>query len=163
MSKRGEAVVSAASSAPDVSDSQLVAAMVAGDRWGLAAAYDKYASKIYTFFCAQLRDREAAADALQDTFLIVANRIGQLREPDKFCAWLFTIARHQCLDRLQARNRVTRLFEDVDIPDDSISLDRNLRAQESQRLVWQALGGLNSNERAALMLSLSQELQGRDL
>ncbi len=155
--------MSTAENARDVSDPELVAAMVAADRWGLAVAYDKYAASIYAFCYNQLRDREAAADAVQDTFLVVAERIGQLRQPEKFRAWLYAIARHCCVDKLNARSRVTRRFDDIDLPDETISLDRTLRAQESQRLVWQALGGLNDKERAALELSLRHELKGQDL
>jgi hypothetical protein len=55
-------------------DSEVVAAIVAGDPDGLAEAYDRYAAPLYTYCRSLLREPADAADAVQDTFVIAAVR-----------------------------------------------------------------------------------------
>ncbi|HEV2345869.1 MAG TPA: sigma factor, partial [Actinocrinis sp.] len=62
-------------------DRDLVAAIVAGDPAGLAAAYDRYASALYAYCRTMLRDPEDASDALQDTFVVAAQKLDGLRDP----------------------------------------------------------------------------------
>jgi len=59
------------------SDAELVAAAAAGDRGAFAAIYDRYADRLHDFCWSLLRDRDEAADATQDAFLVAAERLGQ--------------------------------------------------------------------------------------
>jgi DNA-directed RNA polymerase specialized sigma24 family protein len=43
-----------------------------------------------------------AADAVQDTFVIAADRLADLREPDRLRAWLHAAARNVCLRKIKA-------------------------------------------------------------
>src|SRR6185437_13300667 len=53
-------------------DREIVAAIVAGDLPGLAAAYDEHAESLYGYCRWMLREPEDAADAVEDTFMISA-------------------------------------------------------------------------------------------
>ena len=69
---------------PDLrTDAQLVTAYTGGDRSALAGIYDRFSGGLYDTAAAMLRDRHEAADAMQDVFLIAAERMGQLREPER--------------------------------------------------------------------------------
>jgi DNA-directed RNA polymerase specialized sigma24 family protein len=70
------------------SDAELVAAAIAGDRGAFAAIYDRYADRLHDFCWSLLRDRDEAADATQDAFLLAAERLGQLRDPERLRPWL---------------------------------------------------------------------------
>lgn len=62
---------------PDArTDAQMVTAYTAGDRGALAGIYDRYSDGLYDTAAAMLRDRHEAADAMQDVFLIAAERMG---------------------------------------------------------------------------------------
>ena len=141
----------------------VVAAIQRGDPRGLASAYDVYADRLYAFCASMLRDPDAAADALHDTYIVASQRIGQLRDPDRLRPWLYAIARNECLRQMRARRRVTVLDEAGDVRDESVNLERDLREAEMRTLVWQAAEGLNPKERSALELSLRHGLEGRDL
>ncbi len=52
-------------------------AAATGDRTALAAIYDRYADRLYDFCLGMLRDREAAADCVQDVFVTAATKLGQ--------------------------------------------------------------------------------------
>jgi DNA-directed RNA polymerase specialized sigma24 family protein len=62
-------------------DSEVAAAIVAGDPDGLAEAYDRYAAPLYTYCRSLLREPADAADAVQDTFVIAASKLAGRRRP----------------------------------------------------------------------------------
>src|SRR5215469_6696955 len=82
-------------------DAEVVAAIMAGDPEGLAEAYDKYASPLYTYCRSMLREPADAADAVQDTFVIAASKVAGLRDHDGLRPWLYAVARNECLRRLR--------------------------------------------------------------
>ena len=59
-------------------DEQLVTAHLGGEREALAGIYDRYADALHDTAVAMLRDRHDASDAVQDVFLIAAERLSQL-------------------------------------------------------------------------------------
>jgi RNA polymerase sigma factor (sigma-70 family) len=147
----------------DADDRQLVAWLVAGDRRGLAGAYDKYAAAIRSFCFGLLQDRHAAEDAVQEVFVVLAERIGQLREPDRLRPWLYTVARRHCYRQLEARRRIDPLTDEHDFADEPLALDQELYVAELRALIWQAMAGLNPRERAAVELSLRHAHCRQDL
>ena len=78
-------------------DSEVVAS-IADDcsGGGLTEAYDRYADPLYRYCLASLGEPAKAADAVQDTFVIAAARLAELREPDRLRAWLYAVARNEC-------------------------------------------------------------------
>ena len=92
-----------------MSDSELVASIVAGDPEGLAAAYDRYAGDLFGYCQSLLQDPDDAADAVQDTFVIAASKLAGLRDPERLRAWLFAVARNECLHRLKSRHAAAPL------------------------------------------------------
>ena len=78
----------------------MVAAVVAGDADGIAEAYDRYAASLYAYCHSMLPGPEAAADAVQDTFVIAVSKLDGLRDPDQLDAWLHAVARNECLRQL---------------------------------------------------------------
>ena len=84
-------------------DREIVAAIVAGDPAGLAAAYDSYATVLHAYCRSMLAEPADAADAVQDTFVIAAAKLGGLRDPDRLRPWLYAVARNECYRRLRGR------------------------------------------------------------
>src|SRR6516165_3735269 len=78
-------------------DSEVVASIVAGDPEGLAQAYDRYADPLYKYCRSMLGNPADAADAVQDTFVIATSRLDGVREPERLRAWLYAVARNECL------------------------------------------------------------------
>ena len=81
-------------------DRDVVAAVVAGDADGIGEAYDRYAASLYACCHSMLPGPEAAADAVQDTFVIAVSKLDGLRDPDQLDAWLHAVARNECLRQL---------------------------------------------------------------
>lgn len=144
-------------------DRDLVAAIVAGDPAGLAAAYDRYASALYTYCRSMLRDPEDAADALQDTFVVAAQKLAGLRDPDRLRPWLYAVARNECLRRLRGRQATVDLDQAGEVSDDAVDVEAGLREADVRGLIWSAIQGLNPGEREVFELNVRHELEGADL
>jgi RNA polymerase sigma factor (sigma-70 family) len=86
-------------------DTETVASIVAGDPDGLATAYDRYADPLFTYCRSLLGDTAEAADAVQDTFIIAAARLDALDDPQRLRAWLFAVARGECLRVRRSKTR----------------------------------------------------------
>ncbi len=144
------------------SDAELAGAAAAGDRAAMGGIYDRYADRLHDFCVGMLRDREAAADCLQEVFCTAAAQLPKLREPGKLRPWLYAIARNEAL-------RSLRLLGREDVPDglpeqssDAVP-DTLARRRELAALVGEAAGGLSDRDRAVLELSYRHGLDGAEL
>ncbi len=144
-------------------DSEVVAAIVAGDPGGLAEAYDKYAVPLHAYCRSMLREPADAADAVQDTFVIASSKLGGLRDPGKLRAWLYAVARNICHRRLRASEATSALEEAAEVPSEASDLSRAAERAELSGLVRAAMLGLNPADRDILELSLGHDLDGGDL
>jgi RNA polymerase sigma factor (sigma-70 family) len=144
-------------------DSEVVAAIVAGDPGGLAEAYDKYAVPLHAYCRSILREPADAADAVQDTFVIASAKLGGLRDPGKLRAWLYAVARNLCHRRLRAGQATSALEDAAEVPSDTSDLGRAAERAELSGLVRAAMLGLNPADRDILELSLGHDLDGGDL
>lgn len=146
-----------------VGGGELVARVRSGDRAALGELYTDFVDRIYGFCFTLLRDRDEAADATQDTFVLAFQRLDQLRDPERLTSWMFAIARHVCLGQLGQRDRIkpVEAVPDVALADDEPA-DAVL-ASEAAALVWAAASGLNKRDRAILFLNTRQGLEGAEL
>jgi RNA polymerase sigma-70 factor (ECF subfamily) len=113
---------------PRPSDGDLLARVVAGDQTAFATVYDRHIDVIYGSVLRFVRDRQAAEELVQDTYLAAWRHAGQY-EPaaGSVLGWLLGIARHKSIDRARAiarRPHVVRL----DGPEDERTEDRLERA-----------------------------------
>jgi RNA polymerase sigma factor (sigma-70 family) len=146
-------------------DSEVVAAIVAGNPEGLAEAYDRYASPLYTYCRSLLREPADAADAVQDTFVIAASRVAELRDRNRLRPWLYAVARNECHRRLRARTVqvTTPLDEMPDVTDTSADVSGEAERDELRTLLRSAVRGLNSGEQDLIELQLRQGLDAAEI
>jgi RNA polymerase sigma factor (sigma-70 family) len=150
-------------------DARLVTEFLAGDTSALAAIYDRYAAGLYDTAAAMLSDRNDAADMVQDVFCIAAERLSQLRQPDRLKPWLYAVLRHEVYRRTKKRRRSTPVdFQDEATPDVASGYDPHapgeaVAYEELAALVRSAASGLDERDRLVLELSVRQGLAGADL
>jgi len=144
-------------------DREVVAAIVAGDPAGLAEAYDRYATPLYSFCRTMLREPADAADAVQDTFVIAAPRMSGLRDPERLRSWLYAVARNECHRRLRAGSRHASIEEAPDVTDEAADVAADVEREDLRALVRDALGGVGPTEREVLELQLRQGLSGGEV
>jgi RNA polymerase sigma-70 factor (ECF subfamily) len=94
----------------------------------------RYEQRIYRFACNACSREPDARELTQDTFVKAFRAIAQYNPEHSFAAWLFTIARHKCIDHL----RVPRPFETHEIPElaDGCDPGEMLSRNEEQLNFW---------------------------
>ena len=141
-------------------DSEVVAAIVAGDPKGLAEAYDRYAAPLYTYCRSLLREPADAADAVQDTFVIAASKLAGLRDRSRLRPWLYAVARNECHRRLRDNASAATSALDLvpEMSDESVDVTGGAERAELRTLLRSAVRGLNASEQDLIELQLRQEL-----
>ena len=148
---------------PAETDAELTRAAAAGDHDAFARIYDRYADRLHDFCVGMLRDRDGAADCVQDTFCAAATRLPQLREPDKLRPWLYSIARNEALRRIREQRRETPSDELPDTVSHDPGPDTLAARTELADLIAEAAGGLSDRDRTVLELAYRHGLDGADL
>jgi RNA polymerase sigma factor (sigma-70 family) len=147
----------------DMRDSEVVAAIVAGDPAGLAEAYDRYAAPLYHFCRTMLREPADAADAVQDTFVIAVPRVSGLRDPERLRSWLYAVARNECRRRLRSDSKQASLEDTpevaAEVPDPAAGAVR----AELRSLLRDAVSGLGDTEREVLALQIQHGLGSAEI
>ncbi|HEY9241654.1 MAG TPA: sigma-70 family RNA polymerase sigma factor, partial [Streptosporangiaceae bacterium] len=136
---------------------------MANDPVALGAAYDHYAPGIYAYCRSLLSEPAEAADAVHDTFVIAAARLGGLRTPDRLRPWLYAVARNECRRQLASREPVTLAAGSGSAGDDTIDFGATLDEAELRELVQSALAGLSCDDREIVELSMRHACYGADL
>lgn len=149
-------------------DATLVAGVLAGDRHAFASVYERYADRLHDFAYSMLRNREEAADCVADSFVVMAEKVGQLRDPSRLRPWLYSVVRNECLRTLRGRAREAHDDEWLEaMPDQGSGPEQQVAdaavQDELRELVWAAIEGLNDRDRALLDLHLRQGLDGAEL
>ncbi len=133
----------------------LIRAVARGEQRALRAVYVSESHRMFGVANAILRDRDSAADAVQDAFLKIARRAGQFdatRGPAR--AWLGAIVRHAALDLARARGREIP-SDDPALGDQAVepvALERLAENDEGRRL-HECLGTLDERNRRGIVLA----------
>jgi RNA polymerase sigma factor (sigma-70 family) len=145
------------------SDAELAGAAAAGDRAAFGGIYDRYVDRLHDFCVGMLRDRDAAADCVQDVFCTAAVQLPKLRDPDKLRPWLYAIARNEALRCIRQRRREQVVDELPETASGDAGPDTLAARTELAALIAEAAGGLSDRDRAVLELAYRHGLDGSEL
>jgi RNA polymerase sigma-70 factor (ECF subfamily) len=134
-----------------------------GDRAAFARLVDHYWDRLYRWLFHLTRDRHAAEDLTQETFLKALAALRSFRSGSNFRAWVFRIGHNNFVNQKRAEKR-TR----VPLPEDTPSRDINsaetmAEGRETLEAVSKAVDDLPSDFRSALLLRVEQGLSFRDV
>ena len=73
-------------------DAKWVERILAGDADAFTSLVKKYEKQIHAFVWRRVKDYHVAEEITQDTFLRAYEKLGTLRDPNRFSAWLYMIA-----------------------------------------------------------------------
>ena len=78
-------------------DAKYVERILAGDADAFTTLVKKYEKQIHTFVWRRVKDYHVAEEITQDTFLRAYEKLGTLRDPNRFSGWLYMIATRRFL------------------------------------------------------------------
>lgn len=97
--------VTSSSPAPPQTDTELIAAVAAGDNGALRTLYDRHATLLSIRLWRRCRDPHITEEVLQDTFLAAWRGAGSYEERGAVAAWLWGIAIRTLAKRFRAEKR----------------------------------------------------------
>jgi len=134
-------------------DRDLIRRLQRGDRTALEVLYRRHVERVWRYAFARTRDRDAAADIVQDTFVRVAKSAHTFAGRAQVSTWLFAIARSALIDQVRRNRRhaqscepgIIRLIPAAATPDPLERDEERIRLRE-------ALADLRPAQRDAIVL-----------
>jgi RNA polymerase sigma-70 factor, ECF subfamily len=106
-----------------------------------------------------LRHREDAEEVAQEAFTKAYRSFGQLRDRDRFRAWLVRMTWRMALDRQRSNRRRVAREQHVE-PPDAPSIIASPMARERAQQLWQAIDTLSDKLRVVTVLA---GIEGHDI
>src|SRR5947199_3599924 len=151
----------------DSSDTQLVAAVRAGDDRAFERLYERYHRRIAAYIYGMVNDYARAEDIAQDVFMSALRRMRETDRPIAFKPWIYEIAKNACIDQFRRSRRAEEVSYDADeglaaadygrlvsseaMPEDELESKTNLDHLRG------AFGGLSETHHEILVM---RELEG---
>jgi RNA polymerase sigma-70 factor (ECF subfamily) len=95
---------------PELDEPELARRARDGDREALGALVERLRPGLFALAYAELRHYEEAQDAVASALLQICRHVGDLREPERARAWIWSVARNEAR---RIRRRRSRLREDA--------------------------------------------------
>ena len=166
----GSASTQAAPLRSQLTDSEVVAAHLAGDALAFEELVERYQRRLLNFVYRTIGDRERGEDLVQEVFIRVHRHLHRFDQTKKFSTWIYTIASNLAKNELRNRSRNPLVyfqtikknweadhrplqFEDHRNRPDDLYRKRHLR-----NLVEWAVNQLPEHHRAVFVL---RELEGK--
>ena len=143
-----------------------ISASQSGDARSFNRLVLKWERTVYNVALRMLRDREEAAEATQEVFLLAFRSIRRFRRDSRFSTWIYRIVLNHCLTRVKQRPPGTHFSLEDESTDSSPAPQLQvaetqvgeLIGQEQRKRVLAALLHLPPDQQAVIELKFFQEL-----
>lgn len=129
-----------------------------GDRDSFGELYEIFSKEMYSFACWYLGDGTLAEDAVSDAVLNAFLSVKNIKKPEKFKSWLFTILLRSCQKQLKS---IISMRQTVDI--DTVEKKAEGVTLEEKTELKQALACLSEQEREIFLLSTLGNLTSNEI
>jgi len=141
-----------------------------GDMAAFEELVEKYKQPVLNLMFRMLHDLSEAEDLAQTVFIRVFQSASRYEPSAKFSTWIYTIARHLCLNEIRRRSRHPAISLDSSQDDDEEAAPRQFEDQRSstapqamlhrelEAKIQQALDQLPEKQRLAVLLCRQDEL-----
>ncbi len=150
-----------------VPDRDVVRDVRRGEREAFGKLVQKYQNRLFGLVLMMVRQPAAAEEVTQDSFVRAYTHIHHYDDNRPFYPWLATIAVRLAQNWLRRHGRTVRLegasLESAKEPTATAGALTALITNERSRGLWQAVAGLPSGERTALILYYRDEMPVRDV
>jgi RNA polymerase sigma-70 factor (ECF subfamily) len=153
-------------------DSELLRKLKNDDELAFKIIFKKYYSRLYYFILEFIAFDDIAENTVQDTFLTLWNKRYALNDNSNLSAYLFTVARNNCLNRLRDQRYRQKLF--ISNSSDQYELDMNIDVLktldtsvytygEIERIIEKTLEELPPQCKKVFLLSRFEEKKNREI
>ncbi|MFQ6041561.1 MAG: sigma-70 family RNA polymerase sigma factor, partial [Candidatus Poribacteria bacterium] len=129
-------------------DEQLIELIKRGEREVYGRLFSKYYERIYKICLSILKNRDDAEEVAQETFVYSYLKLNQLKNPEKFFAWLKAIARNRSIKYLHRSQK--ELVRPGVVTPPQIAPDELLLRQELIDAIMEAIEALPEKDRMVI-------------
>lgn len=142
-------------------DEQLIADALKGDQKAYTILVEKHKAAIFHIINKIVRNKEAAADLVQETFMKAFSSLASYRSEYRFSTWLYKIAANASIDHLRKR-RIQALSLDrpmdtgdgtleFEVPDYSYHPEQDLVRKQQRISIDEAIASLPDKYREVII------------
>ena len=134
--------------------------MAQGEQTGLAGLYHATRDAVYAFALSLLKNAHDAEDVMQETYLALWNAAPSYQSQGKPMAWMLTVTRNLCLQKLRQRQK------QADLPQEDWEpwlWAKEGLSQEDRLLLEHCLDQLDDRERQVVVLHAVAGLRHREI
>ena len=140
-------------------EDEIIAGILAGDREQFALLVKRYERLVLSITLRFMRNRSAAEDAAQDTFVKSYLHLGAYNPEYRFSTWISRIAQNTCTDMLR-RNRESAGLEEAEwVPDPGPAPEDFLLRREQAESLSALVSSLDPMYREPLMMYHASGMQ----
>lgn len=121
--------------------------------------WHEFAEKLGQFIRSRVADPATAEDILQDVFVKIQKRLGQLQDPTRLQGWIYLIARNAIIDHYRTRRETVEVPESLPAEPDADDVDVEDLKAAFRRMVY----SLPDPYRDALVLTEFEGLSQQQL
>ncbi|MDY2700577.1 MAG: RNA polymerase sigma factor [Lachnospiraceae bacterium] len=134
--------------------------IAAGNRDSLAELYNHTKTSVYSFALSVLKNTQDAEDVLHDCYLAVYSAAASYHSSGKPLAWILTITRNLCLQRLRSQQRTAYLSEEEWL---NLTEGANVVSTEDRLILRECLYTLTDEERQVIVLHAVSGFRHREI
>jgi len=134
-----------------------------GDRAAFQSIYELFIRRIYNFLFRMLGSVEEAEDLAQQTFLVVLQQLGTLRDTSQLESWVYKIARNEVYQKFRKKRPDSIEDEGIDLHGIAEERahgnpERVLLDLELDHVLQEVLNALNPKLREVFIMGVIQEM-----
>jgi RNA polymerase sigma factor (sigma-70 family) len=142
-------------------DRTLIDGALGGDQGAYKGLMERHRQAIFHIILKIVRDKEAADDLVQETFMKAFSSLATYRSEFKFSTWLYRIAANTAIDHLR-KQRMKMLSLDsppqtlegsaeIEVPDNSYNPEKDLIRREQRFSINEAIDALPEKYRIVII------------
>jgi len=143
-----------------------------GDEAAFKIIYTRYVSRLYYFVFEYIPIADLTENIIQDTLMVLWDKKSELADNTNLDAYLFTVAKNNCLYKLRDQRYKQKLFESADV--DGVELNANMDAlnlldtsnltfNEIERIIEETLMQLPLQCRTVFQLSRFNDKKNKEI
>ncbi len=143
-----------------------------GDEHSFKMVYHQFYSRLYYFIFEFVPQHDIVENIIQDTFLTFWNKRQELRDDTNIGAYLFTVAKNNCLTKLRNQGYRQKLFVSHILEESELDLNLDVLSKidsssfalkEIEQIIEKTLEELPPQCRKVFMMSRFREMKNREI
>lgn len=149
----------------ELTDSELVLLLKAGDNIAYTEIYNRYHGKLYIHVFNKMQSREDCKDVLHDLFISLWQNHAELEVHSTLSAYLYTAARYRVFDRISKKQVENKYLDSIRVfvEQGEYITDHRVRESQLRALIDREIAALPTKMKEIFNLSRKENLTHKQI